>query len=126
MKNRISIYIIVAISFIVGILHFIIGPEYEGPYKLFVTGYLMDILLPFNLYLLLQVSFRKKTTVLMSRIFGATFTILFAVWVEFLQFKGYSILGNTYDSLDILMYIIGAIFGFIFDILVLNRFENAK
>lgn len=126
MKNRISKYIIVAISFIVGILHFIIGPDYNGPYKLFVTGYLMDILLPFTLYMLFQVSFRKKTTVLVSRIFGAIFTILFGVWVEFLQFKGYSILGSTYDSLDIVMYIIGVVFGFVFDFLVLSRFENAK
>ena len=59
MKSKKSIYLVVGLSLLVGLLHLLIGPDYHGKYETFIRGYLIDILLPMNLYLLLQVSFRK-------------------------------------------------------------------
>ena len=42
----------VGIALFVGLLHIIIGPRYGGPFPLFVHGYLIDILLPFSMFLL--------------------------------------------------------------------------
>ena len=44
--------LVVGIAIGVGILHFFTGPEYRGPLRTFVTGYLIDILLPFAMYLI--------------------------------------------------------------------------
>jgi hypothetical protein len=67
MKNKISTYIIVVISVIVALLHFVTGLDYAGPFKTFVNGYLIDILLPMNVYLLFQISIRKKLNPGLSR-----------------------------------------------------------
>ena len=44
--------IIVSIALFVGAMHFIIGPDYRGPFYVFIHSYLIDILLPFSMYLL--------------------------------------------------------------------------
>jgi hypothetical protein len=124
MKNQKSVYLIVGISLFVALLHFLIGPDYQGIFRHFVRGYLIDILLPFNLYLLLQVSLRKNISVLKSRIIGAALTFSFGILVEFLQLKNIHFLGETYDPLDILMYGIGVGLGVILDLTVVKDLEN--
>lgn len=61
MKNKKSILLIVGLSLGVALMHFIIGPDYSGIFENFVRGYLIDLILPLNLYLLLQISLRKKS-----------------------------------------------------------------
>jgi len=122
-KNQKSVYIIVAISLFVGSLHFIIGHDYNGICKNFVNGYLIDILLPLNIYLLFQVALRKKLIVKWSRLSGALFTFLIGIIVEVLQYHEIPVFGNTFDPLDILMYGIGILLGFFIDILIIDKIE---
>ena len=124
MKNKKSIYLIVMISLFVAFLHLIIGPGYQGICRHFIRGYLIDILLPMNLYLLLQISFRKRLSVYRSRISAAVLTFSFGVMVELLQFYGIYFFGSTYDLLDILMYATGVGSGIVFDLVIINRLEK--
>lgn len=101
MKNKISTYIIVAISLFVGLLHFVIGPNYQGIFRHFIRGYLIDILLPLNLYLLLQIALRKSISVKRARIIGAIFTAVFGTIVEILQLYKIEFLGSTFDPWDL-------------------------
>lgn len=124
MKNQKSIYLIAGISLFVELLHFVIGPGYQGIFKPFLRGYLIDILLPFNLYLLLQISLRKSIPVNKSRIVGAVLTFSFGTLVELLQLNNVPFLGETYDPLDILMYGIGVGLGVLLDFTIISRFER--
>ena len=126
MKNKKSIYIIVSISLFVGLLHFVIGPDYQGIFRHFIRGYLIDILLPMNLYLLLQISLRKNISVSKARIIGAVFTFAFGTIVELLQFYKIEFLGSTYDSWDILMYGIGIGAGIAVDLTLIDKFEKQR
>lgn len=126
MKNKKSTYIIVAISIFVGLLHFVIGPDYQGIFKHFIRGYLIDILLPMNLYLLLQISLRKNISVTKARIIGAIFTVTFGVLVEISQFYKIEFLGKTFDPWDILMYTIGVGLGIVLDLTIINKFEKQE
>jgi len=119
-----SKYIIVGISLIVGLLHFVIGPNYSGPFKEFVSGYLMDILLPGNLYLLLQITLRKHTSVLISRLTAASFTFIVGLTVELLQYHNIPVFGSTYDPMDILMYALSTGLGFVIDFGITRKFEK--
>ncbi|MBT8298839.1 MAG: DUF2809 domain-containing protein [Maribacter sp.] len=123
MKNKKSVYLIVAISVFIGLLHFLIGPDYQGIYKHFIRGYLMDILLPMNLYLLLQISLRKILSVFQSRILGALFTFAFGTLVELLQSYEINFLGSTYDPWDIVMYGIGTALGLAIDLIFISKME---
>ncbi|MBP7508176.1 MAG: DUF2809 domain-containing protein [Prolixibacteraceae bacterium] len=124
MKNKISTYIIVAISLFVGLLHFVIGPDYQGMFKHFIRGYLIDILLPLNLYLLLQIALRKKLSVNKSRIISAIFTAAFGTVVEILQLYKIEFLGSTFDPWDLIMYVIGIGLGIVIDLTVIEKFEK--
>jgi len=124
MKNKKSIYIIVSISIFVGLLHFVIGPDYHGIFKHFIRGYLIDILLPVNLYLLIQISLRKYISVNKSRIIGAIITVAFGTIVEILQLYEIEFLGRTYDPLDLLMYVIGVGLGIVIDLTIIEKFEK--
>ncbi|MDH5368331.1 MAG: hypothetical protein OEW67_15235 [Cyclobacteriaceae bacterium] len=124
MKNKKSVFAIVMISLFVAALHFLIGSNYQGAFKCFITGYLIDFLLPMNLYLLLQVALRKNTSIFLARIIGATLPFLFGVVVEVLQFNNISFLGSTYDPLDILMYGSGIGLGLVIDFLLISRLEK--
>lgn len=124
MKNKKSIYTIVVISLMVGFLHFLIGPDYNGICKDFIKGYLIDILLPMNLYLLLQISLRKKTFIINSRIIGAISTFLVGLTVELLQLYNIKIFGSTYDFWDIVMYGMGVGLGVAFDLIIIDKFEK--
>jgi hypothetical protein len=124
MKNKTSIYLIVSICLLVGLLHFLVGPDYQGPFRNFMRGYLIDILLPFNLYLLLQISLRKSLSVNKSRTMAALFIFSFGTLVEIMQLNKVDFLGSTYDPLDIRMYGLGIGLGFTFDLTILNRLEK--
>jgi hypothetical protein len=124
MKNKKSIYFIVGLSLSVALMHFIIGPDYNGICKHFVRGYLIDLILPMNLYLLLQISLRKKISIAKSRVIGAISTFLFGLIVEILQLLKIKFLGSTYDPLDIVMYGIGIMIGLLVDYKIINKLEN--
>ena len=124
MKNVKSFYFIVAISLVVGLLHFILGSNYMGPLKDFLNGYLIDILLPLNLYLLLQIALRKIMTIAQSRISGALFTFIIGLTAEMLQLYDIPVFGNTYDPLDIVMYGIGILLGVLLDFTIIDNFEK--
>jgi hypothetical protein len=124
MKNKKSTYIIVSISIFVGLLHFVIGPDYQGIFKHFIRGYLIDILLPMNLYLLIQISLRKNMSVNKARIMGAIITFAFGSIVEILQLYEIEFLGTTYDPWDILMYLIGVGLGIAIDLTIIDKFEK--
>jgi hypothetical protein len=126
MKHRKSIYIIVSISLFVGLLHVVIGPDYQGVFRHFVRGYLIDILLPMNLYLLLQLSLRKNMSVKRARIAGSVLTFGFGVMVEVLQFNKIKFLGSTYDPWDILMYGLGVGAGILVDLTIIDKFERQE
>lgn len=125
MKNKKSIYLIVGISVFIGILHFLIGPDYQGICKDFVRGYLIDLLLPMNLYLLLQISLRQKASVIISRVIGFSLTFLIGLTVEIMQLFDIAFLGSTYDPWDILMYGTGTMLGLIIDLLIIERLERS-
>jgi hypothetical protein len=124
MKNKKSIIFIVGLSLFVALLHFIIGPDYNGIFRNFVRGYLIDLILPMNLYLLLQISFRKKFSVAKSRLIGALFTFSFGITVEILQLLKIKFLGSTFDPLDIVMYALGIMAGLLVDYTIIDKFEN--
>lgn len=124
MKNKKSTYIIVSISIFVGLLHFVIGPDYQGMFKHFIRGYLIDILLPMNLYLLIQISLRKNISVNKARITGAIFTVAFGTTVEILQFYKIEFLGRTFDPWDLLMYVFGVGLGILIDFAIIDRLEK--
>lgn len=126
MKNKKSTYIIVSISLFVGLLHFVIGPDYQGIFKEFVRGYLIDLLLPMNLYLLLQIALRKHISVKKARIISALFVFAFGTTVEILQFFDIDFFGSTYDPLDLLMYGLGIGLGIIIDLTIIGKLEKQK
>lgn len=122
--NKKSVYVVVGISLIIGFLHFLIGPNYNGFFKEFISGYLIDLLLPMDLYLLLQITLRKNFSITICRIIGVLLPFLFGLTVEILQLYNIRFFGRTYDPLDILMYGIGVITGLLIDLLVINKIEN--
>jgi len=124
MKNPKSLIFIVGISLLTAGLHFVIGPGYSGWFRPFVTGYLMDILLPMNVYLLSQVALRKHYPLAKSRWLGALGTFGIGLAVEGLQYQGVPLFGSTADPLDLLMYALGAGLGLGIDLGVLARWEK--
>jgi len=124
MKNKKSTYLIVSISIFVGLLHFVIGPDYQGIFKHFIRGYLIDILLPMNLYLLIQISLRKNISFNKARIIGAIITVAFGTIVEILQLYEIEFLGRTFDPWDLLMYVIGVGLGIVIDLTIIDKFEK--
>ena len=126
MKTKKSTYVIVSISLFVGLLHFVIGPDYQGIFKEFVRGYLIDLLLPMNLYLLLQIALRKHMSVKKARIISALFVFVFGTTVEVLQFFDIEFFGSTYDPRDLLMYGLGIGLGILIDFTIIDKLEKAK
>jgi hypothetical protein len=126
MKNKKSTYIIVSISVFIGLLHFIIGPDYQGIFRNFIRGYLIDILLPMNLYLLFQIALRKNISVSKARITGSIITFAFGTMVEIFQLFEIEFLGKTYDPWDILMYAIGIGLGIAIDAAIIDKLEKQR
>jgi hypothetical protein len=110
--------IITAIALTVGLLHFVTGENYRGPFPVFVNGYLIDILLPMVMYLLLGLIEVKW---IQSPIFRAAAVFLFGCVVETSQYLGYPLFGSRFDPLDILSYAISVSFGVFLDLILFPR-----
>jgi hypothetical protein len=110
--------IITLIALAVGLLHFLTGENYRGPFPVFVNGYLIDILLPMTLYFLLGLIEVKW---IQSSLFRASAVFLFGCFVEASQYLGYPLFGSTFDLLDILAYASGVVLGVFFDLILFPR-----
>jgi hypothetical protein len=97
----------VAICASVAALHLVTGPRYNGPLRLFVTGYLIDLLLPFSLVLLFGVGL-ARVPVLRSSVSRACLVFFIGAVVELSQYFDVPLFGRTFDPLDLLMYATGA------------------
>ena len=106
--------VVVAICLAVGALHLITGPHYRGPLRAFVTGYLIDLVLPFSLVLLLGVGLDRSPTLRLPAV-RAMAVFLLGGAVELLQYLGLPLFGRTFDPLDLLMYATGAIAALAFE-----------
>jgi hypothetical protein len=102
----------------VGLLHFVTGENYRGPFPAFVNGYLIDILLPMTLYLLLGLF---EVQWIRSAIFRATAVFLFGCVVETSQYLDYPLFGGTFDPWDILAYAGGITLGIFLDLILFPR-----
>ena len=96
--------VIVAIALFVGALHFLVGPDYAGPWPGFVHGYLIDVLLPFSLFLLAGLIEVRPWP---SRAWRAGVVFAAAGFVEMLQYLGMEVFGRTFDPLDLVAYAAG-------------------
>jgi hypothetical protein len=96
------------------------GPGYRGPLRWFVTGYAIDILLPFSSYFLLVAA---AETFAMLRPWFVRTLIVFAVMscAEVAQFLGRPVFGRTYDPWDFLAYACGALLAAVADRVLLPR-----
>lgn len=110
--------IVVVIALGVGLLHFATGPDYRGPFRGFVNGYLIDTLLPFAMYLLLAMPDRPFA---LPRLVRGLVVLGVGVTVEALQFFGVPIFGRTFDPVDFVMYLAGVIGAMMFEWGVLSR-----
>lgn len=110
---------ITGIALMVGALHFVKGEDYQGPFPIFVNGYLIDILLPMSLFLMLGL-FQNK--LIRSSFFRASVVFGFGCTVEASQYFDYPIFGSTFDPLDIAAYAGGALLGLLLDLVLLPGF----
>ena len=108
---------VIFIAIVVGLLHFLTGSKYCGPFPVFVNGYMIDILLPFVMFLVLGIA---ELPFLSSGIARGTFVFAIGAVVETLQYFGVPIFGRTFDPLDYLMYGIGIGLAAIFEKIVLS------
>ncbi len=102
--GRGKVVLVVAINLAIAGVHFITGPQYAGPFPAFVNGHLLNILIPFGLYLLLCLNPEgplRHWPVRAALVFGA------ASAVEIAQGLGLEVLGRTFDPLDFAMYGLG-------------------
>lgn len=112
--------LIVAIVVPIALLHLITGPHYAGPFRDFVNGYLIDILLPMGCYLLLTP--RDHQVPLLAPWFAKAIPVfLLAVGVETLQYFGVPLFGRTFDPLDYLAYAVGVLLAVLLDLVLFPR-----
>ena len=97
----------VAICASVAALHLVTGQRYNGPLRPFVTGYLIDLLLPFSLVLLLGVGLARVPP-LRSSVSRACLVFFIGAIVELSQYFDVPLFGRTFDPFDLLAYAIGA------------------
>ena len=71
--------IVTLIALTIGLFHIVTGENYQGPFPIFVNGYLIDILLPMALYLLMGMF---ETRWIRSPIFRAMAVFLFGCAAE--------------------------------------------
>jgi hypothetical protein len=110
--------IVVAIALFVASLHFVTGPGYRGPAREFVNGYLIDLLLPFAMFLVSGVA---AHSVLRSPLLRAVAVFSVGAFAETLQAFDVEVLGSTFDPLDYLMYALGVLGGVAFERIALSR-----
>ena len=113
-----KIGVVVSISISVALLHFVTGENYQGPFPVFVNGYMIDVLLPFSLYFLLCLT---QASILRSWLVKAILVFAVGLVVETAQFYGFPILGQTFDPLDYLMYGLGVLMAVVLDTLLFPR-----
>jgi hypothetical protein len=113
--------VVIGMAVGVGILHFFTGPEYRGPLRTFVTGHLINILLPFTIYLVLGIT---RHAALRSEIVRCALVFGIGAVTETLQYAGLPIFGRTFDPLDYLMFGIGILSAAVFEWAVLSRLEE--
>lgn len=99
--------VVVVICVAVAALHLVTGPHYAGPCRAFVTGYLIDLALPFSLVLLLGVGL-APVPVLRHPLARAGIVFCVGAVVEGSQYFGIPLFGRTFDPIDLLMYAAGA------------------
>ena len=99
--------VVVLICLAVAALHLVTGADYAGPFRAFVTGYLIDLVLPFSLVLLLGVGL-VSVPVLCQPLARAGIVIVIGTIVEGSQYLHIPLFGRTFDPLDLLMYAVGA------------------
>ena len=109
--------IVVFIAVVVGLLHFLTGPRYRGPFPSFINGYMIDILLPFAMYLVLGVA---NQSIIHSGFARGVFVFAIGAITETMQYFGVPIFGRTFDLLDYLMFGIGIGLAAIFEWIVLS------
>ncbi len=115
--------IVVTIAVMVGLLHFVTGPDYQGPARTFVNGYLIDILLPFAMFLVFGVA---NQTVINSALIRGVLVFLVGAIAEVCQYFDIQFLGSTFDILDFVMYGVGVLLGMVFEGQVLSRLATAS
>jgi hypothetical protein len=109
--------IVVAICLVVAGLHFVTGPGYSGPFPVFVNGYMIDILLPFAMFLLLGIAgidFLSAKLLRSAAVFGV------GAIAETLQYFGIGIFGRTFDPWDYVMFLAGIGGAILFESTVLS------
>lgn len=106
--------IITSICLAVGALHLFTGPDYRGPFRIFVTGYFIDIALPFALVLLFGLA-TDQIPLKINPVFRGAFVFGIGVFVEMCQYFGIHLFGKTFDPLDLLAYAGGAFLGLLFE-----------
>ena len=109
--------IVVFIAVVVGLLHFLTGPKYRGPFPSFINGYMIDILLPFAMYLVLGVA---NQSIIRSGVARGVFLFAIGAITETMQYFGVPIFGRTFDLLDYLMFGIGIGLAAVFEWIVLS------
>lgn len=105
---------VVAIALAVAALHFVTGPDYRGPFRPFVTGYLIDLVLPFAMVLVLGVG-TERLRMLAPVTARAMIVFAFGCAVEVLQALGIPLFGRTADPIDVVMYGAGAAAAVLFE-----------
>lgn len=115
--------VVVAIAIAVGLLHFPLGRGYQGLWPGFVSGYLIDILLPFAMFLVFGIS---KLGWLRPK--WARAGVIFAVGAasETMQYFDIPIFGRTFDPMDFVAYAFGLGLGAAFETLVVARLATAN
>lgn len=90
----------IVLSVMTALMHIFTGPGYGGPWRPFVTGYLIDIILPASFYFLATIRIARGW-----RRYGVA-ALLFTMCcaVELLQFLGHPVFGRTADPLDLAAY----------------------
>jgi hypothetical protein len=114
--NRKVIVVFIAVA--VGLLHFVTGPGYRGPFPVIINGYMIDVLLPFAMVLVLGIA---DQSVLRSAIARGGLVFAIGAITETLQYFGVPIFGRTFDPLDYLMFGIGIALAAVFERVVLSR-----
>jgi len=121
LKNYKKAFVII-IALLVAAIHFIIGPNYRGPFKGFLSGYLIDILLPFALYFLFTLNLNQ----IKQKILICAGILTLAAVIEYLQYRGIGIFGSVFDAYDFLAYLTGVISAIVFDLKVLDKIVRKK
>ncbi len=111
--------VIVACALLVALLQLLGSRNYHGPGRWFVTGYLFDLLIPLMFYLLLSLAAPQVSNWTRGlAVFAA------GALVEFLQFFGVPIFGQTFDPFDLLVYALGVLAGMAVESKLLSRLRT--